>query len=311
MKKILFVCSSILLILSGCSGSKKETNASVELQPINLGAMSSMDYVPFIIAKKEGIYDSLGLEVNIMKFFSTIDRDAAFQSGDIDGTIIDYTSAAILQSHHVPLKIVMKNDGYFCLIAGKTTGIKSLSQLKGKNIAVSHSSVVDYTTDFILNKAGLTLSEVNKPEINNIPLRLEMLEYGQIDASVFPDPFATIAMNDGHKSLISTQELGISVTGTAFSEKALKNKSEEIRLLIKGYNLAVDYIQTHPLEEWKQILIEDAGVPGALVGIIALPPYQHASLPAAKDLEGTIAWLKAKQLIPHNYGATNLVDSIL
>lgn len=310
MKKILLVCSSILLILSGCTGSKKEKVISIELQPISLGVMSSMDYVPFIIAEKEGIYDSLGLKVNIVKFFSTTDRDAAFQSGDIDGTIIDYTNAAILQSHHTPLKIIMKNDGYFCFIAGKESGIKSLSQLKGKNIAVSHNSVIDYVTDFILNKAGITLAEVNKPEINNIPLRLEMLQYGQVDASVFSDPFATIAMNNGHKSLISTQELGLSITGTIFSEKVLKNKSEEIKRLVKGYNLAVDYIHAHPLKEWKQILIEDAGVPEALAGIIALPQYQYAALPAAKDLEGTIAWLKAKNLLPNTYSIKNIVDSI-
>ena len=72
-----------------------------------------------------------------------------------------------------------------------------------------------------------------------------MLENGQIDASLFPDPYATIAMSNGHKSLTSTSELNISVTGTVFSVKALKEKKKEIELLIKGYNLGVDYIQNH------------------------------------------------------------------
>ena len=47
-------------------------------------------------------------------------------------------------------------------------------------------------------------------------------------------------MNSQHRSLVSTQELGIDFTATAFSRKALNEKRKEIELLITGYNLGVD-----------------------------------------------------------------------
>lgn len=272
--------------------------------------MSSMDYLPFIVAEKMGIYDSLGLEVSIVKFFSANDRDAAFQSGNVDGTVIDYTGAALQRANGIPLSIIMKNDGYFHLITGKDRNIRKPEELKGKNIAVSRNTVIEYGMDQILIKAGISPNGINKPEINKIPLRLEMLQSGQIDASLFPDPFATIAVQNGHHSIITTQDLGISVTGTIFSEKALKEKRKEIEVLVIGYNYAVEYIRETPQSEWGHILTEDAGVPEAMTGKVSLPEYQPASLPSTEDITYTLNWLRNKKLIPEDYQGENLVDTI-
>lgn len=314
MRKILFLfCSILVLLATSCKNnptSRQPLERYDNLKPLTLGAMSSMDYLPYVVAQKHGIYDSLGLELRIVKFFSANDRDAAFQSGNIDGTVIDYTGAALQQANGIPLSIVMKHDGYFHLIAGKESGITTTKQLRGKNIAVSRNTVIEYSTDQILTSAGLSPNEINKPEINKIPLRLEMLQNGQIDASVFPDPFATIAMSNGHKSVITTKDLGISVTGTIFNQKALTEKRTEIEALIRGYNEAVQYMREHPASEWADILTEDAGVPQALVGNIILPVYRTASLPSKKDIDYTINWLKGKNLIPQTYKGENLVDTI-
>lgn len=310
MKKAICLVCLVLFLFASCKSKKEQYEKYTDLQPLKLGAMSSMDYLPFVIAEKQGIYDSLGLDLTIIKFFSANDRDAAFQSGNIDGTVIDYTGAALQQANGIPLAIVMENDGYFHLITGRNSHISSIEQLKGKNIAVSRNTVIEYSTDQVLAKAGLSPAEVNKPEINKIPLRLEMLQNGQIDASILPDPFATIAMRNGHNSLITTKDLGISVTGTIFNKKVLADKRREIEVLIRGYNLGVEYIKKHPQSQWKDILVEDAGVPEALTGNVLLPQYKEAQLPSPKDLESTLKWLKEKQLVPSSYNAENLVDTI-
>jgi NitT/TauT family transport system substrate-binding protein len=116
-------------------------------------------------------------------------------------------------------------------------------------------------------------------------------------------------MSNGHKSLTSTSELNISVTGTVFSAKALKEKKKEIELLIKGYNLGVDYIQNHPTDSLKEILIEEIGIPEALAGIIALPQYTHASLPSMDDLEKCVSWLIEKNIIHKSFQYANVIDS--
>jgi NitT/TauT family transport system substrate-binding protein len=277
---------------------------------IKLGAMSSMDYIPYVVAMKHGIYDSLGVQVELVKFFSANDRDAAFQAGMIDGTIIDYTGAILQQANGIPLRLIMKNDGFFYLIANKDKHIRRPDDLRGKSLSVSRNTVIEYTTDFLLQTAGLTEDEVEKPEINKIPLRLEMLQNGQIDACVLPDPFATIARANGHPALTTTREAGISVTGTMFTEQALRNKRKAVEKIVQGYNLGVSYIRTHPLSDWSDILVQDAGVPAALVEQLTLPDYEAATFPSEKDLQETVTWLRRKGLIPANYDTRHLLDTI-
>lgn len=307
---LLFIFSGITL--TACTSGKKsaETDSrQEELQSLSLGVMPTMDALPFIVAQKQGIYDSLGLVLTLLRFNSANDRDAAFQSKQVDGTVTDYPSAAVMQSRHTGLGIVMKNNGYFCFIVSKESKINNRKQLRERNIAVSRNTVVEYATDQLLTKAEIAYNEVNRPEIGQIPLRLQMLQYGQIDASFLPDPFASMAMNSGHKSLISTRELDINFTCTAFSHEALKQKRAEIGLLIKGYNIGVEYLRTHPLNDWKQILIEEIGVPEKLTGLIVLPPYEPAARPTARDITTAIAWLKEQGRIPATYLGENLVDT--
>ena len=125
-----------------------------ELQPLTLGMMPTLDGLPFHIAKTQGIYDSLGLDLTILSFNSANDRDAAFQTRKMDGMITDYPSAVALQAiHHTDLGFILKNDGYFCFIVSKESNINQLEQLKEKNIAVSRNTVIEYATDQLLSKS--------------------------------------------------------------------------------------------------------------------------------------------------------------
>ena len=303
MKRAALIFCILLFFLYSCQRKKGESVfiPSTELQPLTLGMLPTLDGLPFHIAKAQGIYDSLGLDLTILSFNSAYDRDAAFQFKSMDGMITDYPSAVTLQAiHHTDLGIILKHDGYFCFIVSKESGINQLQELKEKNIAVSHNTIIEYATGQLLNKAGISQAEVNKPEIAQLPLRLQMLQYDQIDASFLPDPAASIAMNARHRSLISTQELGIDFTVTAFSREAINEKRREIELLITGYNLGIDYIKMHPQKEWKQVLI-DIGVPENLTGLIALPVYRKAERPSADALDKAVTWLKTNNRIPQTY----------
>ena len=312
MKRAALIFCILLFFLYSCQRKKGESVfiPSTELQPLTLGMLPTLDGLPFHIAKAQGIYDSLGLDLTILSFNSAYDRDAAFQFKSMDGMITDYPSAVTLQAiHHTDLGIILKNDGYFCFIVSKESGINQLQELKEKNIAVSHNTIIEYATGQLLNKAGISQAEVNKPEIAQLPLRLQMLQYDQIDASFLPDPAASIAMNARHRSLISTQELEIDFTVTAFSREAINEKRREIELLITGYNLGIDYIKMHSQKEWKQVLIE-IGVPENLTGLIALPVYRKAERPSADALDKAVTWLKTNNRISQTYsGYKNLIDT--
>ena len=311
MKKLLCILAILIVCLVSCRNEKKQEQPVITDQPqeLSIGLMPTLDALPFLVAQKKGIYDSLKLDLTVRTYNSSSDRDAAFINNQIEGMATDYISAAILSTtHNKPLKIILKNDGYFCFVVSKNSHIRKLEELKSKNIAISSNTIIEYATDRLLDKEGIDKETVNKPEIGEVPLRMQMIEYGQVDASFIPEPMATAAMRSGHKTLISTQELKINLLITAFSTKTIADKPEGIRKLITGYNLGIDYIAKHPQKEIKQILIE-MGIPENLTGLILLPNYKKATLPSHREMKTAIEWLKDKDRVPQSYSENNLIDT--
>lgn len=309
MKRYSFVILSFFLLLS-CHNKREQHEAYANLQPLSLGIIPTIDGLPFLVAQEQGYYDSLGLDLSIIKYHSAGERNAAFITQRIDGAITDYTEAIQLHAKGTPLGIVMENNSFLYLISGRSSHIHSLQDLKGKNIAISHNTAAEYMLDQVLAKAHIRPQDINKPEFSRLPLQVGMLQNGQIDAAILPDPFATIAMRNGHNALTNNKKSEISVTGTIFNPHALKEKRREIEVLLKGYNFGVAYMKAHPRNEWKSALTEDIGMSESVIGHIQLPKYKEAKLPSHKDIEATLSWLKQKKLIPEEYNGANLTDTI-
>lgn len=300
MKNILFAVISFFIFVS-CGNDSDDRNV------FRLGAMSSMDYIPYVLAEKLGYYDSLGIDVEIVKFFSANDRDAALQSGNIDGTVIDFTGAVMQHAKGMNLKLIAEHDGIFSLIASKTSGIISVNDLKGRKIAVSRNTVIEFAVDAALASAGISSDEVEKPEVNKIPVRLELLRNGAIDATLFPDPFTTIALFDGHRLLLTTVDMGIYVTGTVVRDEVLNTKYEVVKKMLEGYNMAVRYMNENMPDKWNNVLVSDAGFREELLKNVKLPHFKPLSTPKTDDLKETVRWLKEKNLISDEYNADKLI----
>lgn len=181
----------LTLGLASCGGSSA-SSADGEKTRLRLGAMPSVDYIPFIVAEHLGIYDSLGIDLEIERFHSPMDRDIALQTGKIDGTVSDLTSYMIQQEAGMPVSFGFPTYGLFRLVLRPGLEAKSPGDLVGKKFAISSNTVIDYTTDEIM--WGLDYERV---EVQKIPLRLEMLASGQVDAAVLPEPFAYRATLQG------------------------------------------------------------------------------------------------------------------
>lgn len=294
----------VALFLTTCHNAKKSES---EVQKLTIGVMSSMDYLPLAVAQSNGYFSENGVEVTIQKFYSPTDRDAALQSNNLDGTILDYTGGAIQNSGGIPLRFASQCDGTFELIVGKESGINSLSDLKGKKIAVSRNTVIDFCTDLAIERAELSLQEIEKPEISKIPLRLEMLRNAKIDASMLPDPFATIARSEGNKSVISMAELDVRVTGIAFLQKTIDEKPEALKKFYLAYNKAINDLKTKPIQDFHAVLTEEVGFPPNLVSEIQLPDYSPAKVPQETDLLKVEKWLKERDLVKPDFDIKSII----
>lgn len=133
MKRLLVMMMAAVLVLSalaaGCGSQQAEKK---ELQGIAIGLMPDIDSVPIIIAEEKGYFAEEGLKVDIQKFKSAMDRDAALQSGNLDGAISDMLAVAFAKAGGFDVKVTSYTDGTYKLIAGKGDGDVKPQYLAGK-----------------------------------------------------------------------------------------------------------------------------------------------------------------------------------
>lgn len=275
---------------------------------ITIGVLPDTDSVPFVIADKMGYFEKAGVQVKIEQFKSAKDRDSAFQSGQLDGVITDVLAVCFAKEGGFDVKITSKTDGNYKLLAAKTSGIDSVDKLKGKSIAISKNTLIEYATDKLLQSAGLTEADIRKEIIPQIPTRLEMLQNGKVDTATLPEPMATLAVKNGAVVIDSTDKHGINPGVLAFTAKAISESPNEIKAVYQAYNEAVDYINNEPIANYVDTLVEEIGFPEDMKDNIVLPKYTKAEMSKEKDVTEVVDWLVSKELIKSSYTFEELID---
>ena len=307
MKKILIW---VLIIISSLSfvGCGQPKTTSLPEKTITIGVMPDVESIPFIIAGKNGYFNKEGVQVKIQHFNSAKDRDSALQSGLLDGVISDILAVVFSNEGGTNLKIIAKTDGNIELMAGKDSGINSIKDIKGKNVGMSTNTIMEYSTDKILEAAQYKPEDIKKIAIPQLPTRLEMLQGGKVDAAILPEPLAGLAVKNGAKVLNSTDQLANKAGAIAFTSKSLQESPEEIKAVFRAYNDAVAYLQTEPTSSYIDFLIEEQGFPAEVKGSIKLPQYTKAEPPSEKVFSDVVQWMKGKDLIKGSYEYKALVD---
>lgn len=312
MKKILIGLLIVMVSLNflGCGGNKKvpDPKKAESQKTITIGVMPDVDSIPFVIAEKNGYFTKEGVKVKIEHFKSARDRDSALQSGVLDGVVTDVVAVAFANEGGIKLRIISKHDGNIELMAGKDTGIKSVQDLKGRSIAMSTNTIMEYTADTMLQDVGLKPDDVKKVPIPQLPTRLEMLMGGKVDSAIMPEPLAGMAIKNGALILNSTDQTGNKCGAIAFRADILKDNPDEIKAVFRAYDKAVDYLNQVPIANYVDYVIKEQGFPEAVKGSLELPKYQKATAPDPKIVAGVVEWMQAKQLIKSKYEYKDLVD---
>ena len=121
--------------LSGCTGEKTASGSSSEnqTQTINIGTMDLVN--GDLIARREKIYeDTLGVNVNIVKFSSGKDVNTALASGSIDVSELGTSPTALGIASGLQYTVIGIGDiigSAESLVVKKDSGIQSINDLKG------------------------------------------------------------------------------------------------------------------------------------------------------------------------------------
>ena len=299
-------------IFVGCASSTTEENTSSNKNvTLKIGLMPDIDSIPFIIAEEQGFFKEEGVNVELQHFKSAMDRDSALQSGNLDGGVSDMLAAGFAKAGGFDVKITSATNGNYCLIAGTANPAKNITDMKGQNISVSKNTIIEFVLDEMLTQNNMNENDINKTVIPQIPTRLEMLQNGQLDGAVLPEPMGSIAVKNGSHFINSANDMKINPGVIVFTTDSIDQKSEAIKAMYRAYNKAIDYLNNTPQDQYMDTVISKVGLPPATKEALTIPKYKKATLPAKEDWERSIKWLNKKELVTEQYKYDDIVSDIL
>lgn len=308
MKK-LFVSFIVLFMvlegLAGCAPSKPE-----EPTTLRIGTAPIMDVLALYVAEQENYFQDEGVIVEPVPFVSVRDMFAAMQAEEVDALWIDFVTLFLLNNAGVETRVVCAawaEMAQFAILSASDSPIRSLGELRGADIAISHNTVTEFLTTQLLRAEGLDDDEVQFIEVAAMPVRLEMLSTGQVQAALLAEPLVSLAVHQGAHFIVDDSQLGIPPGGLYFRQSVLKDHPKTVRALLRAFNRAVEAVNAHP-DQYEQLFFEKANIPEPLRDTFTVPHYPKCTLPDKAALQQINDWMVEKGLLESPIPYERLVD---
>jgi NitT/TauT family transport system substrate-binding protein len=298
---------ALLFCCLGFLGAPLTARPQREGTPLRVGIMPDADSLPFMVARDEGFFAAEGLEVELVNFQNPQERDAAIQAGRLDGSISDLLAAAFFAAGGYDFKVTSFTDGRYGIVGSSALGIGKLEDLRGKRVGLSTNTIIQYTVDAQLEAAGIAPEAYEAVSVPRMPLRLELIRNGQIEAVSLPEPLLSTAGEQGGLILSTTEETGIDAGIMLFSRAILDSRFEDIRAFYRAYWRAAGKINADP-ESYRAYLVEKAGFSAEAGKIYRFVGYRRPGLPGGEQIDRALGWLRKRGLLNREIRAEDLVD---
>lgn len=306
-KKVLLIATTVIVLLffvtAGCSSPNRGTGGQKNTDHLKIGIFPISDILPLVVGKENGYFTAEGINLELVPFQSAVEKESAFQAGRLDGVITDMVVACLMRDTGTPAVITSltlgaaPGEGRFGIAAAPNSGIRTLEDLKGKKVGISTNTMIEYILDGLLYQAGLGEDYVEKVSVPKIPVRMEMLMEGKIDAAIFPDPLLTLAEHQG-APLVADDTWGenLSQVVLVFNDNLVSGNPELLQRFYRGYARAVDAINSSP-DNYRELFVRETNVPEVIKDIYDVPVFPGPTLPAPEDIRRVVDWLLGKKLI--------------
>ncbi len=284
---VMMIAGSLLLV--GCGQKDEPATLRMALLPI-------LDALPMYVAEEQGYFADENLTVEFIPVTSAAERDQLIQAGRADGMINEILSTMFYNVNGPQITIVdyarVATPEYpqFRILASANSGINSPEDLVGQPIGISEGTIIEYSTDRLLEAEGLNADDISTIAVPRIPDRLALLNSGELVAASLPDPLASLAMQNGAIVIVddsSHPEYGHSVI--AFRNEIIEENPEAIRRFLAAVERAVEDINNDK-EQFGNVLVERNLVPEPILGSYSVPDFPKASVPPISQWDDVLAW---------------------
>ena len=284
------------IMLASCSQRQEATqfdadSTGIDTTVLRVAVMPAINCLPVFYAERTGLADSLGLEMELLRYQAQMDIDTAITFGHADIAYTDLIRIAKLNKAKVTLSAFASCDEPISLISLKTKRVKQVNQMKEQMIAVSRLSATDYWCDRLLDSTRTSYDDIYRPQVNDVRLRAEMLRQGLIDAAMMGEPYATWMTMLGHRRLFLSKGKQPQLYAWA-NISATKNQQKVFLDILKEATEQLGKPSEAAL--LRDILKQEYQLPPALVDSIELQPVRQTSAVRPADTEEAEKWLSKR-----------------
>ena len=305
MKKLV-IAFIALLMLAACGQSYEETKRLSRMQrlkqwredsaALKIAVIPTLDCLPIYVAKERQMFDT-AVDIRLKRFNAQMDCDTALIRNRVEGAITDLVRAEKMIKDGTPLRYAAATNAYWLMVSQRQLRITNFKHLDDKMLAMTRYSVTDMLGDLAVDSAKLAPERVFRIQINDVNIRLKMLENNEMDAMLLTEPQASQAVMKKNPVLLDTRKQDMQMGALVFRTKGMddKNRQHQMDVFMKGYKQACDSINHFGVTHYKQIIKKYYKLNDQ--AIKALPDslkftYQA---PRQKDIDCAKNWLEKKK----------------
>ncbi|QUB67386.1 ABC transporter substrate-binding protein [Prevotella melaninogenica] len=284
MKRINYLLILAVLTLVSCGKSDKELQAERQAQKVaereayqkayKIAVMPTMDCLPAYLLKDSLLYDTAKVDIRLCMFNAQMDCDTAMIGGSVQAAFSDLVRTERLKHRNKMLMHYLTDTNLnWQLIADKDSKLKQLSDLSDKIVAMTRFSGTDLLTDMAVKKAK-PKSQVFRVQVNDVLVRLAMLQNHEIDAYWFAEPQITKALSADNNSLFNSEDAGVHLGVVAIMDKV--RRQDEEAAFAAAYDKAVEQINKNGVKYYSALIQKYMKVDESVVR--ALPDIKYTKI---------------------------------
>ena len=292
MKRINYLLILAVLTFVSCGKSDKELQAERQAQKLaereayqkayKIAVMPTMDCLPAYLLKDSLLYDTAKVDIRLCWFNAQMDCDTAMIGGSVQAAFSDLVRTERLKHRNKVLMHYLTDTNLNRqLIADKDSKLKQLSDLSDKIVAMTRFSGTDLLTDMAVKKAKPKY-QVFRVQVNDVLVRLAMLQNHEIDAYWFAEPQITKALSADNNSLFNSEDAGVHLGVVAIMDKV--RRQDEEAAFAAAYDKAVEQINKNGVKYYSALIQKYMKVDESVVRALPDIKYTKIGPPRKADL---------------------------
>ena len=197
------------------------------------------------------------------------------------------------------LTYLTATDLHWQLVASKMARIKRLNQIEHKMVAMTRYSATAMLVDNLVDTVKVDNDHVFRVQVNDLGVRLSMLENQVMDLLLLPEPQATAARELDANVLYDTRQNDIAMGVVVLNDTTIADTTlcrRQVEAFLKAYDEACDSINNRGILFYRDVIMNRCKVKPAIVDSIPSDyQFSPSHLPLRKDVDRAEKWLKREK----------------